>query len=71
MPDTTPNTAAAGGKGSLMRTLRRTAPVALGGLMLVASAYYQTSNDPVVKEQFLDSLYNNLTDEQKRLPETP
>jgi hypothetical protein len=32
-----------------MRTLRWTAPVALGGLLLVTSAYYQTSSDPATK----------------------
>jgi putative membrane-bound dehydrogenase-like protein len=69
MPDTTPLTSPASGKGSFLRSIRRTAPVALGGLMLITSAYYQTSNDPVTKEQYLDSLYDNLTDEQKRLPE--
>ncbi len=69
MPRITPDAPSAAGQNTFLHSLRRAAPVTLGTLMLVASAWYQTSNDPAVREQYLDTLYSNLTDGQKRLPE--
>ncbi len=50
-------------------SVRRLAiPGVLVSLMIVGSAYYQTSNYPHAKDAYLDSLYEKLSEEEKRLP---